>query len=295
MLRAYHIEVLIGSFQLRVERYETKGKRNFIMGENGSGKSTFLKALCGINTLVNGSIYVGEKRVDGLPSWKRKISYIPQNLLLFPQYTVKQNLAISIRYGNGNPDIYRDVVKVMHLENMLERSVREISGGEAQRVAVARALISDPDVILMDEPFSMQDERSRMSLISSLFDLIDKFDMTYIYVTHNSRDLELGYDSLTILDNGKIGESVSSIGELRSYRSWVLMDYRNIIKIGDRYYRVNSNAIIQDKNGYRTACSFNGRFYVCTVQINGEKYFFTSPREYDAVTFDLSGAQELDG
>ncbi|MGC8608818.1 MAG: ATP-binding cassette domain-containing protein [Thermoplasmata archaeon] len=293
MLKASHISLTLGSFHLSIDDYQTRGRRNFIMGENGSGKSSFLKAICGLNSIDAGSIYMDDIRIDNLPPWKRKVSYIPQNLLLFPQYSVRDNLAVSIRYGNGDPEIFRDVIQAMRLEEILDRSVYRISGGQAQRVAVARALISRPKMLLMDEPFSMQDERARMSLISSLFDLIEEFGISYIYVTHNSRDLELGYDSITTVENGKIVESAESISDLKSYRSWILMDYRNIVRVNDKFYRLNESAIVSDPRGYRCNCTRSEEHYVCTVYIDGEKYFFTSGKKYDSVSFNLSMAEEL--
>ncbi len=293
MLKASRIDLAVGTFHLHIDEYRTRGKRNFIMGENGSGKSSFLKAICGINTIDSGTISIDDQRIDNIPAWKRGVSYIPQNLLLFPQYTVRNNLAISIRYGNGDPEIFRDVIKAMKLEEILDRSVYRISGGQAQRVAVARALISKPKLLLMDEPFSMQDERSRMSLISSLFDLIEEFGISYIYVTHNSRDLELGYDSLTTMESGQIVESVENIENLRSYRSWILIDYRNIVKVDGRFYRLKEESIIPDAKGYKCTCTLSRGRYVCIVYIDNEKYFFTSGKKYDSVSFDLSSADAL--
>ncbi|MEM3257309.1 MAG: ATP-binding cassette domain-containing protein, partial [Thermoplasmatales archaeon] len=81
MLRAYNIKVKQGSFYLDVPKYETRGRRNFIMGENGSGKSTFLKSICGIVPLESGEISVNGRRIEKLPIWERKVSYIPQDLL----------------------------------------------------------------------------------------------------------------------------------------------------------------------------------------------------------------------
>ncbi|MGC8645380.1 MAG: ATP-binding cassette domain-containing protein [Thermoplasmata archaeon] len=285
MLKAYNISVKQGGFILKVERYETRGRRNFIIGENGSGKSTFLKAISGIIQIDSGEITVDGERVDDLPIWKRKVSYIPQNLLLFPHYTVKDNLLLSVRYGSGDFEIYRDLVKAMKLENILDRSIFRISGGESQRVAVARAIISKPKILLMDEPFSMQDERSRMSLISNLLKLVEAYDISYIYVTHNLRDLELGFDSLATLEAGRIAETVSSLDELKTYRSLSLLDYRNIVKIDGEFFKVNDEAVIENPGGYHCSCSFNGISYFCSVDIDGEIYFFTSSSDHHEVSF----------
>ncbi|MEM1995666.1 MAG: ABC transporter ATP-binding protein [Thermoplasmatales archaeon] len=294
MLRAYNIKVKQGSFYLDVPKYETRGRRNFIMGENGSGKSTFLKSICGIVPLESGEISVNGRRIEKLPIWERKVSYIPQDLLLFPHFNVKENLLISVRYGSGEIEIFNEVVKVMNLEGILDRGISKISGGESQRVAVARAIISKPEILLMDEPFSMQDERSRMSLISNLFSLIERYDITYIYVTHNFRDLELGFDSLTTFEGGSVVESVSSLDELRKYKSVSLIDYRNIVKLGDKFLKVSDEAVVDDTSGYPCSCSLNGGAYFCSVKIEGETYFFTSKRDHKSVLFREDKCVTLD-
>jgi molybdate/tungstate transport system ATP-binding protein len=294
MLEVRNISVKIGDFNLKVEKYNTRGRRNFIIGENGAGKSTFLKAISGIIQIDSGEIILDGKRIDSLPIWERRVSYIPQNLLLFPQYSVKDNLLLSVRYGSGDLGIYNELVKAMALDGILERNIFSISGGEAQRVAVARAIISKPRILLMDEPFSMQDERSRMSIISNLLKLVERYDITYVYVTHNVRDLELGFDSLTTLEGGRVVETVSSLDELRTYSSLSLLDYRNIVKIDDQFFKVADEAIIEEPGGYQCSCSFSNGSYFCSVIIEGETYFFTSSSNHRAVIFRKDRCKKLE-
>ncbi|MEM0141257.1 MAG: ABC transporter ATP-binding protein [Thermoplasmatales archaeon] len=294
MLKVYNIKARQGEFYIKIDKYETTGRRNFIMGENGSGKSTFLKTICGIVPLESGEIFIGERRIDLLPIWERRVSYIPQDLLLFPHYNVRDNLLLPVKYGSGEVEIFNDVIKIMKLEGILDRNISRISGGESQRIAVARAIISKPEILLMDEPFSMQDERSRMSLISNLFNLIETYDIRYVYVTHNMRDLELGFDSLTTFEGGRIVESVSSVEELKKYKSLSLLDYRNIIRIGEEFFKVTDDAIVEDKSGYPCSCSSNGTAYFCSVDIEGETYFFTSSNNHVTVRFNLEKCMRLE-
>ncbi|BAB59688.1 ABC transport system ATP-binding protein PA [Thermoplasma volcanium GSS1] len=287
------MKVQIGKFQLSIKELSLSGRHNFIMGENGSGKSTFLKTIAGLIDPISGRIDIDGNDITNMPPWKRHIAYIPQNLLLFPQYKVMDNIAISIKYGQGDPEIFKEVVKVMHLEDLLERNIYQLSGGQQQRVAVARAIVSMPRILLMDEPFSMQDERSRMSLISNLLDLIDRYEIDYIYVTHNSRDLELGFDTLSIMYNGTIIESVRSIDDLQTYEGNSLIDYRDIIKIDDKYYKVGISSVIPAQDGYSSRCVKEGDYYLCVVDIDGDQYFVRSSFDAHSVRFDLSKAREL--
>ncbi|WP_297215306.1 ATP-binding cassette domain-containing protein [Thermoplasma sp.] len=292
MLEINNLHASLGKFVLNVDHYSTRGRKNFIMGENGAGKSSFLKAISGIIDST-GEIILNGDHVENLPPWKRRITYIPQNLLLFPQYNVKQNLAISIRYGHGDYDIYKEVVDLMHLSDLLDKNTWELSGGQQQRVAVARAVISKPKLLLMDEPFSMQDERSRMSMVISVAELLERYDIDYIYVTHNSRDLELGFDTLSVMSNGRIIESVKSVEDLRYYESVSLLDFRNIVRIDGKYYRLSERSVIPSDKGYPASCNRSGEGYVCSVRIGDENYFITSSVMADHFQFDLSSASEM--
>ncbi len=292
MLRVEDLKLKIGNFSLDIENFELKRRKNFLMGENGSGKTTFLKSLCGIYN-AQGKIFFDGERIDHLPIWKRKMAYIPQNLLLFPQYNVEENLRVSINYGNGDEEIFKEIVKIMNIENILDKNIYEISQGQAQRVAVARAIISRPKFLLMDEPFSMQDERSRMSLISGVLDLLDNFGISYIYVTHNSRDLELGFDSLSIMHEGRIIESVEKIEDLENYLSLRLIDYRNIVKIDGKYYKVNEDSFEFSNEGYPVNCSKYNDEYICTVNIDNEKFFIRSKNYGKFIKFYKSKMKEL--
>ncbi len=292
MLRVEDLKLKIGNFSLNIENFELKRKKNFLMGENGSGKTTFLRSLCGIYN-AQGKIFLDGERIDHLPIWKRKLAYIPQNLLLFPQYNVEENLRVSINYGNGDEEIFKEIVKIMNIEDILDKNIHEISGGQAQRVAVARAIISRPKFLLMDEPFSMQDERSRMSLISGVLDLLDNFGISYIYVTHNSRDLELGFDSLSVMHEGRIIESVERLEDLENYLSLRLIDYRNIVKIDGKYYKVNEDSFEFSNDGYPVNCSKYNDEYICTVNIDNEKFFIKSKNYGKFIKFNKMKMKEL--
>jgi len=292
MLRVEDLKLKIGNFSLNIENFELKKRKNFLMGENGSGKTTFLKSLCGIYN-AQGKIFLDNERIDHLPIWKRKMAYIPQNLLLFPQYNVEENLKVSINYGNGDEEIFKEIVKIMNIEKILDKNIYEISQGQAQRVAVARAIISRPKFLLMDEPFSMQDERSRMSLISGVLDLLDNFGISYIYVTHNSRDLELGFDSLSIMNEGRIIESVERLEDLENYLSLRLIDYRNIVKIDGKYYKVNEDSFEFSNEGYPVNCSRYNDEYICTVNIDNEKFFIKSKSYGKFIKFNKMKMKEL--
>lgn len=276
MLHIKNFRISLGSFTLAMKDLNLSGKRNFIMGENGSGKTTLLKAISGIYPIDEGSIYLLGERVDTVPAWKREISYIPQDLSLFPNLNVKENLRISILHARGSEEIFRDVVKAMDLEKILLRRVNEISGGQAQRVAVARSLISNPKLILMDEPFSMQDERARISMMSLLESVMDEYDFPFIYVTHDKKDMELGFDTLTFINSGKLVESVKSTDEIAHFSSLSMLDYKNLITMNGSSYIVEEDSFgFSDETGIPFKYWKIEAGYVYEVEIGGEKFFIS--------------------
>lgn len=282
MLNIEELHVKLEDFNLSIDSLSFQGRKNFLMGKNGSGKTTFLKSIAGIVQTKSGRISINDREISSLPSWKRKVSYIPQDLLLFPTLNVKDNIRISIKHGSGSEEIYRNVIEKMDLPSILEKKVWQISGGQAQRVAVARSLVSDPELLLMDEPFSMQDERARAQMLSILYTLMEDLGFSFLYVTHNIRDLEFGYDSINFFESGKIIESVSCIDDISKFSSYSMIDYRNTIKTGGKYYKVSEGSFhFSDKTGlsYKTT-EFEKR-YIIKVQAEGEDFFITSSKRPD--------------
>ena len=297
MLSIDRLLVKVGDFSLDIDSLKLPGRRNFIMGKNGSGKTTFLKSIAGILDAKSGNITVGSRDISELPAWNRKVSYIPHYLLLFPTLNVRDNIRISIKHGSGDEKIFETAVREMDLSGILGRKVWQISGGQAQRVAVARSLVSAPELLLMDEPFSMQDERARAQMLSLLYKMMDELDFSFLYVTHNTRDLEFGYDSISFIDSGKVIESVGSINEIRKFSSYSMVEYRNTIKIGERYYRVSRDAChFSDSAGYPYTIIESDGNITLSVESEGETFFIIPANKPDGkfIEFDEKELIPLD-
>lgn len=250
MLTLEGLVVSRGEFTLRIPKLEISGRNSFIFGKNGSGKSTLLMCIAGLQT-HQGMIYRNGYDITNLPPEERNIALIPQDLALFPNMNVRKNVAISLRYGRGKEDLIEEVINELGINKILSRRIWELSQGEMQRVAVARALISAPSLILMDEPFSMQDEISRINSLSFIDDLSRRYRFDYIYVTHNPRDLDLGFSTLVTLDDGDLVEYSHSLKEIRHYRTLSLLDYSRIIQLNGNYYRIREENIrFDDSAGY---------------------------------------------
>jgi len=166
-----------------------------ILGPSGGGKSTILRCLMGLETIDKGEILVendpyitcSKKGNNINKKIQQQVGMVFQSFNLFPHLTVRQNLSYSKRYAKNKKQIitFDSVVRLLEIEHLLTKMPRQLSGGEKQRVAVARALINKPSVILADEPSGNLDSANRGELHELLFKLRDDFEQTFVIVTHD--------------------------------------------------------------------------------------------------------------
>lgn len=199
-LKGFHLDVNV----------ETKGKRIGILGASGCGKSMTLKAIAGIEKPDKGLIQVGNqilfesKKHINLPPQKRKIGYMFQNYALFPHMTVEENIGIGIyKEKAAKEKMIQEQIKRFHLEGLEKRRPSELSGGQQQRVALARIFAYEPDIILLDEPFSALDRFLKDQLVQELLELLKDFKGEIIIVSHNRDEIYTLCDELIIMDQGQ--------------------------------------------------------------------------------------------
>ena len=184
-----------------------------ILGPSGSGKTTLLKLIAGLDKVQNGEIFINEQEVSSankhLATEKRKIGYLFQDYALFPHLTVKENLKYPINFKNSIYTI-NDIIDVIKLPNSLDKYPHELSGGEQQRVALARSIISHPDLLLLDEPFSSLDLNLREEIRDDTLHLLQKSNVSTIIVTHDPFEAMFISNQISIMDtDGKIVQSGS--------------------------------------------------------------------------------------
>lgn len=292
MLEIKNLRTRRGDFILSVPNLEIKGRNSFVFGRNGSGKSTLLLCIAGLQ-MHEGKIMKNNCDITKLPPEKRDIALIPQELDLFPNMNVIKNITISIKYGKGKDSIFDEIIDALGIRKLLSKRTWELSQGEAQRVAVARALVSSPSLMLMDEPFSMQDEISRINSLSLIDDLSKKYGFEYIYVTHNPKDLDLGFSTLVTLDEGNIVESVHSLKEIIHYRTLSLLDYARIIKLNGKYYRISEEKMKFDQfRGYDFEVFNNEGVHLLKIYIEGNYAFIRFHGRIDGKKIILEDAIE---
>lgn len=176
-----------------------------ILGPSGSGKSTFLRLISGIEEMDSGKIII-----DGLEKNKNELindtATIFQSFSLFPNMNVYNNIAFAIRKEDKKTkDLkVKSIAKTLKIENLLNRKVTKLSGGEAQRVSIARALVRNANIYLFDEPLSSLDEYLKKELIKEIKSLYEKEKKLYIYVTHNQEEAKILSSKVLVLKDGQI-------------------------------------------------------------------------------------------
>lgn len=189
-----------------------------IQGPSGSGKTTLLNCICGITSPDEGEISLNYKTVFStnkninLEIKNRNIGYVFQNYALFPHMTVKDNIFFGITSKNiENSDYVNHIVKVFNIGHILNRYPTEISGGEKQRTALARALATKPELLLLDEPFSALDSDTKNAVYDEFFQLKKLWNIDIILVTHNEEEARLLGDKIITICDGGIKESSEAI------------------------------------------------------------------------------------
>jgi len=184
------------------------GQYGVLMGKTGSGKTTLLEAICGLRTLAGGRIRLLGRDVTNLKPAARGVGYVPQDTCLFSTLTVREHLALALVVRRwSRPAIQQrvdELAQLLGIGHLLMRKPRGLSGGEAQRVALGRALAMRPGVLLFDEPLSALDDDTRSEMYSLLRMVRQQASVTVLHITHNRSEAECLADRLLELRDGRI-------------------------------------------------------------------------------------------
>lgn len=200
-----------------INLFVEEGEFFSLLGPSGCGKTTLLRIIAGLENSTQGQILLDSQRVDHLPAQKRPFNMVFQRHALFPHLTVGENIAYGLRIkGMAKGKIEAKVAEVLALVDMSdfrERKPETLSGGQSQRIAVARALVNEPRVLLLDEPLSALDQKMREHMQKELRALQRKLGLTFICVTHDQEEAMALSDRIGIMNNGNL-EQVSSPREI---------------------------------------------------------------------------------
>jgi iron(III) transport system ATP-binding protein len=266
LVKSYGNNLVIKNLTFSIE----KGQLISFVGESGSGKSTFLKCLSGLENINSGKVILNNKIINDknlfVKPQRRKIGYVFQDYPLFPHLNIKENICFNLekRYFKN----FEDIVKLTNLKPLLERYPHEISGGEQQRICIARSIIREPDLLLLDEPFSNLDANIKYSIRDEICKIIKKTNTTTILVTHDINDALNISDKILIFKAG-IVQQYSDPEKMycepaNCYCAEVLGEINKFPKDDKIYYirpenlkvvESSSNSIIIEK------CFFQGKSY----------------------------------
>ena len=208
-----------GPFRLDAAFETDSGAVTGVLGASGCGKSVTLKCIAGIETPDEGHIELdGEVLFDSaarinLSPQRRRVGYLFQNYALFPNMTVEQNIAVGVRDRARRREEVPRLIRLLRLEGQEKKRPGQLSGGQQQRVALGRILASQPDVILLDEPFSALDSHLKWQLELELQDLLAQFPGPVVWVSHDLGEVWRGCPRVCVLDGGR-ASPVMEMGRL---------------------------------------------------------------------------------
>ena len=185
-----------------------EGEFAVLLGPSGCGKTTTLRMLAGLEDATSGDIFIGDERINDIPTRHRDVAMVFQSYALYPHMTVAENIAYPLRVRKITKDEsarrVEQVALMLEINSLLARKPRELSGGERQRVALARAIIREPRVYLMDEPLSNLDAKLRVTMRAELKRLQHELGTTTIYVTHDQAEAMTLAHRVAIMRRGQL-------------------------------------------------------------------------------------------
>jgi spermidine/putrescine transport system ATP-binding protein len=256
-----------------------------LLGPSGCGKTTTLRMIAGFEEASEGDVLLSGERINHLKPYQRNVSTVFQNYALFPHMTVRENISFGLhRKGASEADIARKVAAVVDLVQLTgkeDRHPAQLSGGEKQRVALARSLVLEPEVLLLDEPLSALDPRLRKKVRIELKALQRRVGITFIFVTHDQEEALSLSDVITVMNRGRI-EQTGTPEELyvRPRTRFVANFLGDVNWIGDIGVRPEATRIAREKpsSGLPSVCAvvesstFLGSFFHIHAKLDsGEK------------------------
>jgi molybdate transport system ATP-binding protein len=196
-----------GTFGLRVDAH-LNGRAAALFGPSGAGKTTILDAIAGLRTPKQGTIVVGNRVLFSstahinIQARERHIGYVPQDVALFPHMNVRRNLLYG-RHPGMSHELGR-VTEMLEIDGLIDRRVDQLSGGERQRVALGRALMSGPSLLLLDEPLAAVDVPLRRRILPYLQRVRDELALPIVYVSHDRDEVQQLADQVLVIDAGRV-------------------------------------------------------------------------------------------
>tara|TARA_B100000989_G_scaffold78941_1_gene56226 strand:- start:897 stop:1856 length:960 start_codon:yes stop_codon:yes gene_type:complete len=282
-----------------------KGEFVSFIGESGSGKTTFLKCLAGLEKINSGKITLNNKVLDEKRTFvkpnHRKIGFIFQDYPLFPHLSVLENLKINLKEKYEKNIKY--YLELTGLDNLLNRYPHELSGGEQQRVCITRALIREPDLLLMDEPFSNLDVSIKSKIQSEVYKILKSTNTTTILVTHDIKDTFDISDRILVFKAGIVQQfdkpEEMYCNPVNCYCAKILGDINRIHIDGRELYIRPEKIKVVDKSEHKLKVEntlFIGKEYKIIGTLNKDEIYFynSSPIKDNNIFIDFDNSDLLE-
>ena len=256
-----------------------RGELVSIVGESGSGKTTLLRCIAGLENIERGKIFLNSVDITSVAVSKRPISFVFQQSPLFPHLSIYENILFNLKqYDNI---LFNQLITNLKISTILNKFPHQISGGENQRVAVARSLIRKPSVMLLDEPFNHLDVQIKEKLKKIIVETIRKMNVTTIVVSHNVSDALQISDKILVLKNGKIvdySEPEKIYKNPSSLYSAKLFGHVNKFKLNDKTILVRPENIFVDNKSPISVKVIDSVFF-------GDKFLIKSQFKNNKIMF----------
>ncbi|EAJ0334377.1 ABC transporter ATP-binding protein [Campylobacter lari] len=293
-----------------------------ILGESGCGKSSLLGCIAGFFEINDGSIYIGDKLVASknvyLAPQERDVGVLFQDYALFPHLNVEENICFGISFLSKNEQKQRldEVLEILNLNTLLKRYPNELSGGQAQRVALARTIVARPKIILFDEPFSNLNHTLSVKMRKEIKNILKEHKLSAIFVTHDKDDAFYLSDNIALIKDGKILDygsakelfykpknidSACFLGEAFFIDPNTILDenFKAYLQSKNGILRPNDIQISTSQTTLKASvleCVFYGDFYELSVSLEGHIFSIYHHKELgknDEIYLKLSEAKEF--
>ena len=209
--KQYEHNVVLDDINLYIRRNEFLT----LLGPSGCGKTTLLRIIGGFEECTKGEVFFEGKNIVGLPPYKRKINTVFQKYALFPHLNVEENIAFGLNIKKMPKDQIavkvKEMLELVNLKGYEKRSIDSLSGGQQQRIAIARALVNEPEVLLLDEPLGALDLKLRKGMQQELKRIQQTVGITFIFVTHDQEEALSMSDTIAVMNEGKIQQIGSPV------------------------------------------------------------------------------------
>jgi len=310
MLEIKNLFLEKGDFSLKNINFNVDKNTYFVLlGQTGSGKTLLLESIAGFHK-IKGNIFLNNKNITITPPEKRNFGFVYQDFVLFPNLNVEKNIRYSEKFKGKDENLFNDLINFLNIKHLLKRKIKHLSGGEKQRIAIARTIYSRPKILLLDEPLSAIDPTMRNEIMKNLKELPKRYNLSVIHVTHNFREASYLGDFLGIMLNGELiqkGETKEVLNNPLSIEVAIFLGFKNLFNVSllgfnsNKFFSVDPNNILISLKKENYDYCFEGEVeeimgitdhYKVFVNINGNS-FFVKVSKYSFEKLNLKKNQKI--